>query len=176
MVADPVPALDPAAVAPVDVIDDLGVVGVTPTGEDEDDLATEGDGDVLLVVEQILPVLLAEVRRHLLGTLDHGGTDHRPLALPQEAENVVGTVTDGQLRGEDGGLDEDVAELLDLPGVTRVDQGREALGTELLLEVSQFTEVIHGNISCPFLQRAHSSPTTGKEEDGCLFPAFSFFP
>jgi len=78
---EPVPVPHPAAVTPVDVVDVAGDVGVTPVGEDKHDLAPQGDWDVLLVVQKILPIVLAKVGDHLLGPLDHGVADHRLLVF-----------------------------------------------------------------------------------------------
>lgn len=139
---------------PKDVADILGVAGATPVGEDEHDLAPQTHGDILLVVQQVLAVVLPEVGVHVLGARDHLVVEHRRLVFPQEAEDIVGAAIDRHLRRERGCIPhEGIAELLDLPGVGRVDQSCEALVAELIQEVRHGTgtfELTHLFISRPF--------------------------
>jgi len=66
-----------------------------------------------------------------------------------EPENLVGAVTNGHLLRK-GIPEELVAEPLDLPGVFRVDQVFESLFTQLLPQMSQFTQGAHLHLSSPF--------------------------
>jgi len=174
VVAEPSPVLDPAVDAPVDAEDVLGVVGVTPIREDEDHLPPQAHGDLVLVLQDVLALVLPEVGGHDLGARDHLVADHRRLVSPQEAENVVGATLNRHLRRERA-LDEGVAELLDLPGVGRVDQSREPLVTELLQQVRHgaktFELATHRNVSRPFLK---DSLLTDRRQRGkrVLVPAF----
>lgn len=68
--AEPDPVLDPAAAVPVDEGNVLGVIGVPPVREDEDDFAPQRDGDLTMVREEMLALLHAEMRLHLLGPID----------------------------------------------------------------------------------------------------------
>ena len=77
VVAEPVPVRDPAVVVPVDAADALGAVGVPVVSEDKDDLATEGDGDLVLVGEQVragevdLLLMHPSVRREFIKLTEH---------------------------------------------------------------------------------------------------------
>jgi len=165
---EPAPVRDPATVAPADVVDALGVVRVPIVGKDEDDLAAEDGRDLVLVLEDVLAVLLPLVGAHLLRAGDHDVSLDARLA-PEKREDVVGDAAQGH-GGRETGRDESIAELLDFPGVRRVDQGPPSRFAELLLEVCHCTEVAHGGFLSPFFQRAHSLPTWQRGSAG--LPAF----
>lgn len=132
--AEPVPVPDPAAAVPADVVNVLGVTEMAPVREDERDLAAKSGRDVLLVVEQVLAVVFAQVRVHLHCPLDHGVAAHEILAFPQEGKDLVSAAADHDL----GRHYKAVAELLDLSGVGRIDQGTETILAELLGEMGLF--------------------------------------
>ena len=159
---EPAPVLDPAVAVPVEARDELGAAGVPPVREDEVHLAAERLRDVRLVLQDVLAVLFAEVGRHLLRPGDHRVADHLLLVSLEEAEEVVGAAADGH-RGRDG--------VLDLPGVARVDQCPEPLDAELFLQVCQAAVIAHDPCSCPFIQRAYSSPTRQRGKPPCLWPS-----
>ncbi|MAF14073.1 MAG: hypothetical protein CMI53_04260 [Parcubacteria group bacterium] len=93
--AEPVPVLNPAVAVPTDESNALGIVGMTPVWEDENDLAPKSFRDFLLVIQEILAVVLAQIGLHFLGALDHHGTGYRFLVSSQEAENLIGAVANG---------------------------------------------------------------------------------
>lgn len=72
-----------------------------------------------------------------------------------------------ELNGAIVGRDERLDERPNLPRVLGVDQGREELLAELLLEVGQLSERNH-LVPPVFFERTHSLPTTGKEESRSL--------
>ena len=127
-------SLDPTVAVPVDEGNALGVDGAPPVREDEDDFATQSNWDVALVLQKVLAVVLAEVRRHLLGARHHRIAAHVLLALLEEAEQVVGPATDGDDGGE-GVLGQLLGELADGPRVIGTDQHIEQVVAELFLQV-----------------------------------------
>jgi len=140
-VAEPAPAPDPAlgVLVPVDVVDALGVVRMTPVREDEVHLAPQNRGNLVLVIQEILPVVSPEVGVHLAGSLNHGVADYRRLLFPKETEDVVSAAADSHL-GRDGVFFEElVTELLKLVHVSRVDQSLKPLIAELFREIGNFT-------------------------------------
>lgn len=176
-IVEPVPVRDPADAAPVGTVDAadqvllvLLVVRVPVVGEDEDDLAAEDGRDLVLVLEQVLAVVLAEVGVHLLRPLDHHVALDGLLA-PEEREDLVGAAADGDLGGDDVELS--ITELLGLPGVRRVDQGLPASRAELLFEVRDRAVVAHGDPLSALLVKGLLLATTAKRKFWIL-PAFFF--
>ena len=112
-----------------------------PGREDESRLTPQRRGDLVLVGEEILALVLAEVGGHFLGPGDHGVALDVVLALPEEAEDVVGATDDGH-----GGR-KDTGELRrELPNRRRIvgaDQHVEQIVSELLLQVRRGTECVH---------------------------------
>ena len=107
---------------------------MAPVREDEHDLAAKSGRNVLLVVEQVLAVVLAQIRIHLLGPLDHGAAGHVVLALPQEAENLVSAASDHDL-GRQGALEEALGELANRLRVVGAYQRLKELVPELPLQM-----------------------------------------
>lgn len=132
---EPVPVPHPAVAVPVDTVDAVGVAGETPVRENEHHLVAQGDWDVLLVVQQVLPVILAEVGVHLLGSLDHGMADHRLLVSTQETKYVVGAVARGEAGRHDVFDEQLLRELADSIRVVGADQSAEELVADLPLQV-----------------------------------------
>lgn len=139
-----------------------------PVREEEDHLAPQARRDLVLIPQDVLAVVLPEVVGHLLGAGNQLVVDQRRLTLPQEAEDVVGATLDRHLRGETS-LDEGVAELLDPPGVFRIDQGREPLVAELLQQVRHCAETFeraHQTISRPFSKGLTPHRPSAKRKTG----------
>lgn len=66
-VADPAEVQVPLLAIPVDAGDAPGAIGVLLVREDEDHLAPERGGDLALVLEEMLAIVLPEVGAQLLG-------------------------------------------------------------------------------------------------------------
>jgi len=131
---EPVPELDPAVVVPVEARDVLGVAGAPPVREDERDLAAKRDGNLVLVFQDVLPIVLAQVRGHLLGARDHHLALDLRLGSLQETEQVVGTTSDGH-GGGDAAIQQLLGELAHGRRVVGADEGVEQIIAQLLLQV-----------------------------------------
>ena len=171
VVAEPAPVLAPAVVVPADARHEPAVDREPPVREDEDDLAAESGRDLVLVGEEELAVLLAEVGAEPLGAGDHHAADHRGLALPEEGEDLVGAAADGHLGGE-GGLDERLGELPHRLGVVRGDECREQFVADLALQMGRRTQSIHCRFLLPPLSRKRTPRRPGKEEAPVSQPSF----
>lgn len=100
-VADRAPTLDPTVAVPFNAADARGALGVIRVpripviSEDEGDLTTERDGDVGLVLEEVLALLPTKVCPHILCSFNHYPTLDKTLARIVEAKGAVDTATDG---------------------------------------------------------------------------------
>ena len=167
-VAETAPALDPTDAVAEDVGNELGRVGVPPVREHERHFAAEYGRDLVLVLQETLAVLLAEVGVHLLDARHHCVAVHGLLVPLEEAEDVVGATADGDDGGK-GGLEEFIAEILGLARVVRVEQSLPPLFAELFLQVGQLSVVAH-DFLLALLQRACSSPTWQRGNAGVFIP------
>jgi len=117
------------------------------------------------MVQQMLAVIGTEVGVHFLGPLDHHvALDHPSVTFPQNGENLVGAVADGDLGGQEI-FDKLIAKFPDFPRVFRVDQCREPLIADLPFEMSCRIQSIHFTILSLPLLRKHAPYQHGKEEN-----------
>lgn len=131
----------------------IGLFGRRPAPHQ---LAADGG---LTALEEAGEVELAALREDGLHVLDD---------LILRGDQLPGEALARELR------EQRLTERLDLARIVRADQDLKAGISELLLQMRQLPQKTHEIHSCPFSQRAHSSPTIDKEEGRFSQP--SFFP
>ncbi len=171
LLAEPDPGLNPLAVVPVDVGDVVGTVRAAPVREDQGDVATERGRDLVLVLQDVLPIVLTGMSRQLLGPLDHGVANDRLLVPPEVAEEVIDPTTDlHHRRGRI--LDELLNERPNRVGVVGADQDSEQPVSELPLQVSHRPKRIHHCFPCLLFRESMLLAEIGKKEDRYSYPTF----
>lgn len=164
---EPEPAGDPEVGAPVEAEDVPGLALARSIGEDERDLAAERDGDIVLVLDEVIKLLLAIVGAHLLRTSDYQVTLDRLLVSLEEAENIKWYAAEGH-PGRESRSEELLAEFPYPLGVFRIDQRVEQIFTKLASQMRGGKQCVHDYLRVLPLTRKLFLTTLAKKK--CWFP------
>ncbi|OGH93040.1 MAG: hypothetical protein A2563_04655 [Candidatus Magasanikbacteria bacterium RIFOXYD1_FULL_40_23] len=165
------PALDPTPAAPVNVVDVLGAAGVPIVREDEDNLAAERSGDLVLILQNVLSLLLALMGVHLLGAADHHVALHELLVSLEEAEDIVGATAEGHLDRESS-LDALGQEFLEQGPIDRVGEREELVVVQVVDESGKRTRGCISHSRASFCSVSSTSNHSGQKEVLVFQPSY----